>query len=160
VKIYLKERILETLEIPSGKICYLSHPLIMIKSYQINDRLTYQITGNSIEPVKTTNLFNQWFSSPVQSNLNVEFIYGYLTEQIRKDIMGKKLYCKNNVNSWNQISLYGHTGSIENWLYTICYFYSEQINQEFSEKYLAHQYENEEIIPQFINLNPDWVEFV
>ncbi len=171
VKIYLNERILETLKIPSGQTGYLSHPLIMIKLYRTN-KLTYQITSLSTEPDKTNELnsgyrlgkwIGQWFSSPVQPNYtnpNVEFIYGYLTEQIRKDIMSKKLYCLNNVDAWNQISLYGHTGHIESWLYTICYMYPEQVNRDFCEKYLAVQFKNEEVIPQFINLNPDWVGFL
>ncbi len=172
VKIFLNEHVLESLEIPSGKIGYLSHPLLMIKLYQKNN-LTYQITSDSSNSPELNSghwfgnwigqWFGQWFSSSAQSyytNPNVEFIYGYLTEQIRKDIMGKKLYCLNDVDAWNQISLYGHTGHIESWLWKICYIYPEQVNREFCEKYLAGQYENKEVIPQFTNLNSDWVEFL
>jgi hypothetical protein len=173
VKVSLNDHVLESLDISSGQIGFLSHPLLMIKLYR-NNKLTYQITNNSAKLSDSStstnpgywlsNWIGQWFGLqdnhlPNQTNYNVEFIYGYLTEQIRKDIMGKKLFCLNDVDAWNQISLYGHTGHIESWLYIICYIYPEQINREFCEKYLAGQYKNEEVISQFINLNPDWVEF-
>ena len=146
-----------TLIVKSGEIGYIKNPLILIKNFMGSGSFSYKIEEN--DKKNTNNIFYNMFNVFSAPTLfDIEFIYGYLTNTLRKFL------CESNVYSIIDdkfIYLY-YGGRVIDWIWMLFYMYypsnSIKINSLYHDNYMYNKYKDDEIFEEFRKLNINWIE--
>lgn len=170
--------------INSGETYILKCPILLIKLYKLN-RFSYEVEKiPNLKPDSDSNstnylsmLYNHFFKNkPTHSIVNIEFIYGYLTTELRNVLVHSKCYvdsnhrlprevCRNKVYEGNIcIGPYLYNvanGTVYDGIRSYTFINTYLIPLEYYELYFNNKTSSNEteFKKEFFSIDKDWVEF-